>query len=335
MWHIKSMRIRALGTALIRALVVFGMVTMASPGPESAANEITQPAEEVNEPAQPPSSLSITCSSSALITFDPPRAMPQRVVRIDVIAPAFSDDVVLLSELPMYFESELALLDGHRWSWFTWVPQAGEFDVTFMDSSRLECAVARLVIGIPSEEGSEALTPTESAGLGEPPTATSTRTPRIRVTESSTDEDSNDNVSRSVSATRTPTRTRTPTPTRTSSPTRASQAVDPPDPTRTPSPTRTLTPTPTEVPVPVITNASPSAVMCGQPLTLMGRGFGSNRGAVDGKVTVADRAVTAYELWTDTEIRVLVALNTPSSPEERVEVITRGGASGINLRISC
>jgi hypothetical protein len=84
-----------------------------------------------------------------------------------------------------------------------------------------------------------------------------------------------------------------------------------------------------------VTGTSPSSTICGQPLTIMGRGFGDSRGAVDGKVTIADREVSAYDKWSDSEIRVVVQSNTPTGPGETLIVETRGGADSHEIKVSC
>jgi hypothetical protein len=82
-------------------------------------------------------------------------------------------------------------------------------------------------------------------------------------------------------------------------------------------------------------STDPVSAICGNTLTIKGRGFGGSRVAVDGKVTLAGREVSAYESWSDTEIRVVVSLSTPPAPEQRLEVTTRGGGDGLGIRVSC
>jgi hypothetical protein len=84
-----------------------------------------------------------------------------------------------------------------------------------------------------------------------------------------------------------------------------------------------------------VTGTDPGSAICDKPLTIKGRGFGAKRDAVDGEVRIAGREVSAYEQWSDTEIRVVVASNSQTGPELRVEVSTRGGADGIGLKVSC
>ncbi len=120
----------------------------------------------------------------------------------------------------------------------------------------------------------------------------------------------------------------------------ASQPPEPtetrtPSPTRTSSPTRTPSPRATDTPQPNVISTDPVSAICGNTLTIKGRGFGASRVAVDGKVTLAAREVSAYESWSDTEIRVVVSPNTPPAAEQRLEVTTRGGGDGLGIRVSC
>ena len=123
--------------------------------------------------------------------------------------------------------------------------------------------------------------------------------------------------------------TRTPEPEDTPRPTRT------PEPEDTPRPTRTPVPTATEVPSPDVASTSPSSAICGNTLTIKGSGFGRNRSSVDGKVKIADREVSAYEEWGDSEIRVVVHSNTRPGPGETLIVETRGGADSREIKVSC
>jgi hypothetical protein len=56
---------------------------------------------------------------------------------------------------------------------------------------------------------------------------------------------------------------------------------------------------------------------------------------VNGTVTIADREVSAYDLWSDTEIRVIVHSSTPTGPGETLIVETLGGADSLQIKVSC
>ena len=85
----------------------------------------------------------------------------------------------------------------------------------------------------------------------------------------------------------------------------------------------------------MIASTDPSSAMCGARLTIKGRGFGSNRSAVSGRVELAGRSVAAYDQWTDSEIEVIVSTTSPTGPGETLIVETRGGADSEEIKVSC
>ena len=110
---------------LSRAAVALTLLLLLLPTPRGTADEIQVAVDSAADPVIPPTSVGITCLSAAQISFYPPAPQPERVVRIDVLSPSWSGQVMLLSSLPLYFESELQEWNGYRWSWFTWVPEPG------------------------------------------------------------------------------------------------------------------------------------------------------------------------------------------------------------------
>jgi hypothetical protein len=303
------------------ALVSVSLVLPISPG---TADEAIPDSDLSSAAITPPSTAGITCRSPAQISFYPLEPQPERVVRIDVLAPSPSAQVTLLSPLRLYYESEGQELDGYRWSWFTWSEFAGDYEITFLDVTRSECATARLIVG------AEAMVadPMESP-LVDPAApitaATRTRTPRAAsLTRSTSSNDNDDDGDESSSRKPAPTRTRAPT--RTPSPTRTPK---PDEPTRTPMPTAT------EVPRPDVASTDPPSAICGAKLTIKGKGFGSSQSAVSGKVEIAGKSVAAYDEWNDKEIRVILPSNAPTGPGETLLVETRGGADSHEIKVSC
>jgi hypothetical protein len=315
-------------------MLALGVITLLLPSRPGSADEVG-PADEPAPGTTAASVITgITCRSPAQISFFPTEPQAERVVRIDVLAPAHSTEVTLLSSLRLYYESEAQEPLGYRWSWFTWSEFPGDYEITFLDSMRSECATARLVIGdagMVTHPAGPAVVPIgppfDSSALA--PGATPTRTPRVVSLSRSSSSNDNDDNDDDSSSSRKPTATRTRAPTKTPVPTRTPQPEEPPRPTRTPVPTAT------EVPHPEVASTSPSSAICGNTLTIKGRGFGSKRDPVDGRVKIAEREVSGYEDWGESEIRVVVHSNTPTGPAERLIVETRGGADSLEIKVSC
>src|SRR3954451_9475153 len=92
---------------LPRTAVVRTPLLLLLPPPRGTADELQVEVGPATDLITPAASVGITCLSTAQISFYPTAPQPERVMRIDVLAPFWSAQVMLLSSLPLYFESEL------------------------------------------------------------------------------------------------------------------------------------------------------------------------------------------------------------------------------------
>ncbi len=249
---------------------------------------------------------------------------------------------------------------GHTWRFFLVADQPGTHEFAFLIDGGEVCATVAIVVGDgpPAGETAAAASPAAAQQPLHPQTlfepliqpdfpvgfvpraaapaaaegprdgsaAGATPTPRsarivARAASGSASANENEDLGDSAD----------PTPTRQPTSTRQPTATREPTPTRTPTPLPTRTPTPE---TPQIDSTDPGSVLCGQPLTIRGHGFGASRSAVDGRVRVTGLEASISR-WTSTEISISAPNGLRSQPEGSIEVSTAGGSDTRGMRISC
>jgi IPT/TIG domain len=84
----------------------------------------------------------------------------------------------------------------------------------------------------------------------------------------------------------------------------------------------------------VISSLSPARPRCGEPLTIRGERFGSNRKDVDGQVRI-DGEDASIDAWSMTEIQVSVPQSVRGGNSRLLEVVVSGRTASKEIAITC